>query len=46
MKKKEDLSLGMKQTTQNPWDDISKKFSAGSEHEGEIANITEFGLIY
>jgi len=38
------LSLGMKQTTQNPWDDISKKFSTGSEHEGEIANITEFGL--
>ena len=38
------LSLGMKQTTKNPWEDISKKFSAGSEHEGEIANITEFGL--
>ncbi len=38
------LSLGMKQTTENPWDDISKKFTTGSEHEGEIANITEFGL--
>ena len=34
----------MKQTTQNPWDDISKKFTTGSEHEGKIANITEFGL--
>ena len=34
----------MKQTTENPWDYISKKFSTGSEHEGEIANITEFGL--
>ena len=33
----------MKQTTQNPWSEISKNFSAGSEHEGEIANITEFG---
>ena len=39
------LSLGMKQTTKNPWEDISKKFSAGSEHEGEIANITEFGYL-
>ena len=38
------LSLGMKQTTQNPWEGISKKFPSGSEHEGEIANITEFGL--
>ena len=38
------LSLGMKQTTQNPWDDISKQFTTGSEHEGKIANITEFGL--
>ena len=35
----------MKQTTQNPWDDISKKFPSGSEHEGEIANITEFGFL-
>ncbi|MDC3023994.1 30S ribosomal protein S1 [Alphaproteobacteria bacterium] len=38
------LSLGMKQTTQNPWNNISERFSAGSEHEGEVANITEFGL--
>ena len=38
------LSLGMKQTTKNPWDAISKDFSVGTENEGEIANITEFGL--
>ncbi len=38
------LSLGMKQTTKNPWDAISKDFSVGAENEGEIANITEFGI--
>ncbi len=38
------LSLGMKQTTQNPWEAISKDFTVDSEREGEIANITEFGL--
>ena len=38
------LSLGMKQTTENPWDSISKNFPEGAENEGEIANITEFGL--
>ena len=43
-KEKRRLSLGMKQTTKNPWDAISKKFSVGNEYEGEIANITEFGL--
>ena len=38
------LSLGMKQTTKNPWEAISKDFLVGSTYEGEIANITEFGL--
>ena len=34
----------MKQTTKNPWEAISKDFLVGSVYEGEIANITEFGL--
>ena len=38
------LSLGMKQTTENPWEKIKEKFSVGDIHEGEINNITEFGL--
>ena len=38
------LSLGMKQTKKNPWEAIGKDFSVGTENEGEIANITEFGL--
>ena len=38
------LSLGMKQISGNPWEEISKKMSVDSIHEGEITNITEFGL--
>ena len=38
------LSLGMKQIGGNPWEEISKKIPLGSIHEGEITNITEFGL--
>jgi len=38
------LSLGMKQIIGNPWEVISKKIPVDSIHEGEITNITEFGL--
>ena len=38
------LSLGMKQISGNPWEEISKKMPVDSIHEGEITNITEFGL--
>jgi small subunit ribosomal protein S1 len=38
------ISLGLKQCLANPWDDFVEKFSAGSVIEGEIKNITEFGL--
>ena len=38
------LSLGMKQTTENPWEKIKEKLVVGNIHEGEINNITEFGL--
>jgi small subunit ribosomal protein S1 len=38
------LSLGMKQISGNPWEEISKKMPVESLHEGEITNITEFGL--
>ena len=43
-KEKRRLSLGMKQTTKNPWEAISKKFSVGNEYEGEISYFTDFGL--
>jgi small subunit ribosomal protein S1 len=38
------ISLGLKQTQQNPWQAFADKFPAGTEVEGEIKNITEFGL--
>ncbi|MBN42971.1 MAG: 30S ribosomal protein S1 [Alphaproteobacteria bacterium] len=38
------ISLGLKQTQENPWDEFSVKFPGGTEIEGEIRNITEFGL--
>jgi len=38
------ISLGLKQCMDNPWDAFSEKFPVGSTIEGEIKNITEFGL--
>ena len=38
------ISLGLKHCIENPWDEFTNKFKAGDEIEGEIKNITEFGL--
>ncbi|MFO7752476.1 MAG: 30S ribosomal protein S1 [Desulfobacteraceae bacterium] len=38
------ISLGIKQTMENPWEVISKKYPVGTVIEGKIKNITEFGL--
>ena len=38
------ISLGLKQCFPNPWDEFLKNHPVGSEIEGEIKNITEFGL--
>ncbi|MBL8706032.1 MAG: 30S ribosomal protein S1 [Rhodospirillales bacterium] len=38
------ISLGLKQCMANPWESFVEKFPAGTELEGEIRNITEFGL--
>jgi len=38
------VSLGLKQTQGNPWENFASTYPAGSEVEGEIKNITEFGL--
>ena len=34
----------MKQATKNPWDEINKLLDIDKIHEGEVTNITEFGL--
>ncbi|MDR1828137.1 MAG: 30S ribosomal protein S1 [Methylobacteriaceae bacterium] len=38
------ISLGLKQTLQNPWQAFSAKHPVGTEVEGEVKNKTEFGL--
>ncbi|WFE73589.1 30S ribosomal protein S1 [Roseinatronobacter sp. S2] len=38
------VSLGLKQTLRNPWEVFAETHPAGTEIEGEIKNITEFGL--
>ena len=39
------LSLGHKQLTPNPWDEIEAKFAVGSTVEGTVASITDKGAI-
>ena len=38
------ISLGLKQTQENPWSSFLSEHPIGSEIEGEIRGITEFGL--
>ncbi len=38
------ISLGLKQTTQNPWETIKDKYPEGSIVRGVIRNITNFGI--
>ncbi len=38
------VSLGLKQTQGNPWTVFEENHPIGSEVEGEVKNITEFGL--
>ncbi|MEX0809882.1 MAG: 30S ribosomal protein S1 [Dongiaceae bacterium] len=38
------ISLGLKQVQANPWTDFADKHPVGNEIEGEVKNITEFGL--
>ena len=38
------ISLGMKQCKPNPWLDLQENHKIGSEVEGEVKSITEFGL--
>ena len=38
------ISLGLKQCTANPWEDLTTTYPIGTEIEGEVRNITEFGL--
>jgi len=38
------ISLGLKQCVGNPWEVFAESYQVGTEIEGEIKNITEFGV--
>ncbi len=38
------ISLGLKQCLDNPWTNFVEKYPVGTELQGEVKNITEFGL--
>jgi len=38
------VSLGLKQTMRNPWEVFAETHPEGTQVEGEVKNITEFGL--
>jgi len=42
-KDKKRISLGMKQIEPNPWEQIEDKYPIGSEVEGTVRNLTDFG---
>ncbi len=42
-REKERVSLGLKQTTKNPWDDIEQKFPVGAKVRGKVVNLVPYG---
>ena len=38
------ISLGIKQCVENPWELFNKEFKVNQEIEGEIKNVTDFGI--
>ncbi|MFC6267609.1 30S ribosomal protein S1 [Frigoriflavimonas asaccharolytica] len=38
------ISLGMKQLTKDPWENIEAKYPIGSQHTGIVRNFTNFGV--
>ena len=38
------MSLGLKQLTVNPWENIRTKYPIGSQHKAVVRNITNFGV--
>ncbi|MCK4283802.1 MAG: 30S ribosomal protein S1 [Candidatus Brocadiae bacterium] len=42
-KEKEEISLGIKQTEQNPWEMVQKNYPSGTEVVGRVRNLTSYG---
>jgi small subunit ribosomal protein S1 len=42
-KDKQEISLGMKQTQPNPWDQVAQRYPAGTVISGVVRNLTNYG---
>jgi small subunit ribosomal protein S1 len=42
-KEKQEISLGMKQTQKNPWEDVAERYPEGSLIRGKVRNLTNYG---
>src|SRR5437868_13730390 len=42
-KEKQEISLGMKQVQPNPWDKVADKYPPGTQVEGTVRNLTNYG---
>jgi len=42
-KEKQEISLGMKQTEANPWEEVEKKYPPGKVVQGRVRNLTNYG---
>ncbi len=42
-REKERVSLGLKQTTSNPWDDIEIRYPIGGRVDGKVVNLVPYG---
>ncbi len=40
---KQEISLGMKQTQPNPWDDVAIRYPVGAKVKGTVRNLTNYG---
>ena len=42
-KEKQEISLGMKQTQENPWDKVAERYPPGTPVTGVVRNLTNYG---
>src|SRR5690606_11685828 len=42
--KKERISLGMKQLSKHPWEDVAAKYPEGTRIKGKVVSITDYGV--
>ncbi len=42
-KEKQEISLGMKQTQENPWDHVIDRYPPGTDVKGKVRNLTNYG---